>query len=68
MRWSKVVDGKGRKEGLFEWVVEVEAGEELTIETEWDVKCVKVPVSLRWFERVYYVSANSAGARLASPS
>jgi hypothetical protein len=39
VRWCKVVDGKGgRKEGLFEWVVEVGAGEELTIETEWDVK------------------------------
>ena len=50
MRWCKVVDGKGgKKEGLFEWVVEVEAGEELTIETEWDVK---TPVSLGWFEKV----------------
>ena len=50
VRWSKVVDGKGgKKEGLFEWVVEVEAGEEITIEAEWDVK---VPVSLGWFKRV----------------
>jgi uncharacterized protein (TIGR02231 family) len=48
VRWCKIVDGKGgRKEGLFEWVVEVGAGEELTIETEWDVKA---PVSLRWIE------------------
>jgi len=48
VRWSKVVDGKGgKKEGLFEWVVEVGAGEEITIETEWDVKA---PVSLRWVE------------------
>ena len=48
VRWCKVVDGKGgKKEGLFEWVVEVGAGEELTIETEWDVKA---PVSLRWIE------------------
>ena len=48
VRWSDVVDGKGgKKEGLFEWVVGVEAGEELTIETEWDVKA---PVSLRWVE------------------
>ena len=39
VRWSKVVDGKGgKKEGMFEWVVGVEAGEEVTIETEWDVK------------------------------
>jgi len=39
VQWSKVVGGKGgKKEGLFEWVVEVEAGEEVTIETEWDVK------------------------------
>lgn len=50
VRWSKLlVDGKGgRKEGLFEWVVDVGAGEEVTIETEWDVKA---PVSLRWIER-----------------
>jgi uncharacterized protein (TIGR02231 family) len=48
VRWCRVVDGKGgRKEGLFEWVVEVGAGEELTIETEWDVKA---PVSLKWIE------------------
>jgi len=46
--WSKVVDGKGgKKEGLFEWVAEVGAGEEVTIETEWDVKA---PVSLSWVE------------------
>ena len=39
VQWSKVVGGKGgKKEDLFEWVVEVEAGEEVTIETEWDVK------------------------------
>lgn len=48
VRWSKVVDGKGgKKQGLFEWVVEIGAGEEVTIETEWDVKA---PVSLRWVE------------------
>ena len=48
VRWCKVVGGKGgRKDGLFEWVVEVGAGEELTIETEWDVKA---PVSLKWIE------------------
>ena len=50
VRWGKVVDGKGgKKEGMLEWVVEVEAGDELTIETEWDVKA---PVSLRWVESV----------------
>lgn len=48
VRWSKVVDGKGgKKQGLFEWVVEIGAGEEVTIETEWDVKA---PVSLKWVE------------------
>ncbi|KAH9059614.1 hypothetical protein EDB87DRAFT_1735645 [Lactarius vividus] len=48
VRWCKLVDGKGgRKEGLFEWVVDVGAGEEVTIETEWDVKA---PVSLKWIE------------------
>jgi uncharacterized protein (TIGR02231 family) len=48
VRWGKQVDGKGgKKEGLFEWVVEVGAGEELTIETEWDVQA---HVLLRWIE------------------
>jgi uncharacterized protein (TIGR02231 family) len=48
VRWCKVVDGKGgKKEGLFEWVFEVGAGAEVTIETEWDVKA---PVSLSWVE------------------
>ena len=48
VRWCNVVDGKGgRMDGLFEWVVEFGAGEELTIETEWDVKA---PVSLKWIE------------------
>ncbi|KAI0305272.1 hypothetical protein B0F90DRAFT_1809060 [Multifurca ochricompacta] len=48
VRWGKLVDGKGgRKEGLFEWVFEVGAGEEVTIETEWDVKA---PISLKWVE------------------
>jgi hypothetical protein len=47
VRWGKVVDGKGGKEGVLEWVVEAGAGEELTMETEWDVKA---PVSLRWVD------------------
>ena len=48
VRWCKIVDGKGgKKEGLFEWVFEVGAGAEVTIETKWDVKA---PVSLRWVE------------------
>jgi uncharacterized protein (TIGR02231 family) len=48
VQWCKVVDGKGgRKEGLFEWVFEVGAGAEVTIETEWDIKA---PVSLQWVE------------------
>lgn len=39
VRWSKAVDGKGgKKEGMFEWVVDAEAGGEVTIETEWDVR------------------------------
>ncbi|KAH9027688.1 hypothetical protein EDB85DRAFT_2133997 [Lactarius pseudohatsudake] len=48
VQWCKSVDGKGgRKEGLFEWVVDVGANEEVTIETEWDIKA---PVSLKWIE------------------
>ncbi|KAI9458943.1 hypothetical protein BJY52DRAFT_1268152 [Lactarius psammicola] len=46
VRWCK---SGGRKEGLFEWVVDIGAGEEVTIETEWDVKA---PVSLKWIESV----------------
>ena len=50
VRWGKLVEGKGgRKAGLFEWVVDVGAGEQITIETEWDVKA---PVSLSWVESV----------------
>ena len=41
------MDGKGGKEGTFEWVAEVGAGKEITIETEWDVK---TPLSLSWVE------------------
>ena len=48
VRWGKLVDGKGgKKQGLFEWAVEIGAGKEVTIETEWDVKA---PVSLMWVE------------------
>ncbi|KAI0263076.1 hypothetical protein BC834DRAFT_828113 [Gloeopeniophorella convolvens] len=48
VRWSKVTDGKGgRKEGLFEWVFEVGAGEEVTVETEWDVNAYS---SLVWVD------------------
>jgi uncharacterized protein (TIGR02231 family) len=50
VRWCKSAVGKGgRKEGMFEWVVDVGAGEEVTIKTEWDVKA---PVSLKWVESV----------------
>jgi hypothetical protein len=37
----------GRKEDVLEWMVE--AGEEVTTETEWDVKAL---VSLWWVESV----------------
>ena len=51
VRSGKVADGK--KEGVLEWVIEVEAGDELTIETECDVKAsVFKSVSLRWVESV----------------
>ena len=50
VRWCKaVLDKGGRKDGLFEWVVDVGASEEITIETKWDVKA---PVSLKWVESV----------------
>ncbi|KAH9059613.1 hypothetical protein EDB87DRAFT_1684675 [Lactarius vividus] len=67
VRWCKLVDGKGgRKEGLFEWVVDVGAGEEVTIETEWDVKA---PVSLKVDrERVEIASDSISECTVGRPS
>ncbi|KAI0264596.1 hypothetical protein BC834DRAFT_826093 [Gloeopeniophorella convolvens] len=48
VRWSELVEGKGgKKDGLFEWALEVGAGEEVTMEAEWDVKA---PASFIWAE------------------
>ncbi|THH08575.1 hypothetical protein EW146_g8944 [Bondarzewia mesenterica] len=48
VRWRKCEDGKsGKKDGFFEWVCRVEAGKEVVVETEWEVKA---PVDLRWVE------------------
>ncbi|THH11349.1 hypothetical protein EW146_g8074 [Bondarzewia mesenterica] len=48
VRWMKAKDGKGgRKEGMFEWIWNVDAGKEVTIETEWDVKA---SADVRWVE------------------
>ncbi|KAI0045246.1 hypothetical protein FA95DRAFT_1543906 [Auriscalpium vulgare] len=38
VRWGKAVDGKGgKKDGVFEWVCALGAGEEIVLETVWDV-------------------------------
>ncbi|TFY63210.1 hypothetical protein EVG20_g6412 [Dentipellis fragilis] len=48
IRWSKVVDFKGgKKDGMFEWVLNVEAGKEIVVETVWEVKA---PVDVDWSE------------------
>jgi hypothetical protein len=39
--------GRAGGRRVSEYVVEVGAGEELTVETEWDVKA---PFSLKWIE------------------
>lgn len=48
-RWQDEHDGKGgKKNGFFEWICEgVDAGEEVTLEAEWDVRA---PVDVKWVE------------------
>lgn len=48
-KWQEAKGGKGgRKEGMFEWVCEnIEAGKEISVETEWDVRA---PADLKWVE------------------
>ncbi|KAI0323509.1 hypothetical protein GY45DRAFT_1332481 [Cubamyces sp. BRFM 1775] len=49
VRWQKVVDGKGgEKDGLFEWVCAVPAGETIGLEAQWDIKA---PSDTQWQER-----------------
>lgn len=48
VRWCKVIGDKGgEKEGKFEWVGSVKAGKEISLVTEWEVKC---PVDVFWQE------------------
>ena len=47
-RWSKVENGKGgEKEGMYEWVLAVPAGQAVTVEAEW---AVKAPSNVKWEE------------------
>ncbi|KAJ8482399.1 hypothetical protein ONZ51_g5381 [Trametes cubensis] len=49
VRWQKVVDGKGgEKDGLFEWVCAVPAGEKIDLDAQWDIKA---PSETQWQER-----------------
>lgn len=49
VRWQEATGGKGgKKDGLFEWVCEgLEAGKEISLETEWDVRA---PADVKWVE------------------
>ena len=49
VRWGKVEDGKGgEKDGMYEWVCAIPAGQKVQLETEWDVKA---PGELKWEEK-----------------
>lgn len=49
VRWTKLSDGKGGEtEGKYEWVLDVPAGDEITLVAEWDVKTCKGEL---WSER-----------------
>ena len=48
VRWTKVEDGKGgEKEGMYEWVLAVPAGQAVTVEAQW---AVKAPSNVKWEE------------------
>ncbi|KAI0323765.1 hypothetical protein GY45DRAFT_1376087 [Cubamyces sp. BRFM 1775] len=50
VRWQKVVEGKGgEKDGLFEWVCAVPAGEKIPLDAQWDIKA---PSDAQWQEKV----------------
>ena len=47
-RWSKVENGKGgEKEGMYEWVLAVPAGQAVSVEAEWAVKALS---NVKWEE------------------
>ncbi|KAH9902414.1 hypothetical protein C8Q73DRAFT_777736 [Cubamyces lactineus] len=49
VRWQKVVDGKGgEKDGLFEWVCAIPAGEKINLDAQWDIKA---PSETQWQEK-----------------
>jgi hypothetical protein len=49
--WEKVADGKGgEKEGRFEWLWKVDAGSQVKLEAEWEVKA---PDHVKWVESVF---------------
>lgn len=47
-RWSPLIEGKGgEKQGRFEFLLKVDAGAKVTVESGWDVKA---PADMRWHE------------------
>ncbi|KAM5544768.1 hypothetical protein V8D89_001666, partial [Ganoderma adspersum] len=49
VHWTRTENGVGgEKEGLYEWVCELKAGEKVRLEAEWEVKA---PSSLQWEEQ-----------------
>ncbi len=48
VRWTSIKDGEGgEKDGLYEWVCSIPAGEEVVLQTEW---AVKGPADVEWEE------------------
>jgi hypothetical protein len=48
VRWSPLIDGKGgEKEGRFEFMWKVDAGANVTVQSEWEVKA---PADIDWHE------------------
>ncbi|KAI0076002.1 hypothetical protein K474DRAFT_1675920 [Panus rudis PR-1116 ss-1] len=48
VRWCEVDNGRGgEKDGQYEWVLDLDRGQEVTLEAEWEVRC---PSGQRWEE------------------
>ena len=49
VRWARMENGGGgEKEGLYEWVCELKAGQKVQLEAEWEAKA---PSSMEWEEK-----------------
>lgn len=50
VKWGNVVNGKGgEKDGKYEWLAPLEAGQEVTLVAEWEVKSAR---GAKWYEYV----------------